>query len=341
MPPTSPAETDDALDGFSSARLLALHPPRRERWALVFDLPDRRLEVRGRRRLILALLGRCNGLSRGEEIVAGFPRHRRGAASETLAALQEHSVVIRIEDLPLRMAELTSNSNQLMRRSLSLEGLRAIEALPRAHSTRDGVNSSRPQGRASTTLSLLSQRRSMSVVNPGSRAAVDLEFLADFVRIGYGSVGSGRRTVPSAGNLQSLLLYAIHRRSNSDDFEIAGYDDVGDRFEHLSSLPGDVITRWFLPDPFVAEVLTAGGGIVAVCTDLRRVAEKYGPRGFRYALLEAGATMQNLYLLAAERSVGIRAFGGFFDRRVASDLDLPEHSFVSLLILIHPDGTES
>jgi SagB-type dehydrogenase family enzyme len=341
VPQTSPAEIDDALDDFSSARLLALHPPRHERWALVFDLPDRRLEVRGRRRLILALLGRCNGLSRSEEIVAGFPRHRRRAVGETLSALHEHSVIIRVEDLPLRLAELTSNSNQLMRRSLSRESLRAIEALSRTHSTLDGANSSRPQGRASTTLSLLSERRSMSVVHPGSQAVVDLEFLADFVRIGYGSIGSGRRTVPSAGNLQPLHLYAIHRRSNSDDFEVAGYDDVRDRFEHLRSLPGDAIVRWFLPDPFVAEVLTAGGGIVAVCTDLRRVAEKYGPRGFRYALLEVGATMQNLYLLAAERSVGIRAFGGFFDRRVASDLDLPERSFASLLILIHPDGTES
>lgn len=338
MPPTSPAETDDAL---RSARLLALHPPRRERWALVFELPDRRLEFRGRRRLILALLGRCNGLSSGEEIVGGFARHRRRAASETLAALQEHSVIIRTEDLPLRLAELTSNSNQLMQRSLSPDGLRAIEALPRAHSTGHGANGTRPQGRASTTLSLLSRRCSMSAVDPGSRAAVDLELLADFVRVGYGSVCPGRRTVPSAGNLQPLHLYAIHRRPNSDGFEIAGYDDVRDRFEHVRSLSGDAIRRWFLPDPLVAEVLRAGGGIVAVCTDLRRVAEKYGPRGFRYALLEVGATMQNLYLLAAERSVGIRAFGGFFDRRVASDLDLPERSFVSLLILIHPDGTES
>ena len=42
---------------------------------------------------------------------------------------------------------------------------------------------------------------------------------------------------------------------------------------------------------------------------------KYGPRGYRFALLEAGGLMQNLLLTAAALGLGAVPLGGFYDCR--------------------------
>ena len=43
---------------------------------------------------------------------------------------------------------------------------------------------------------------------------------------------------------------------------------------------------------------------------------KYGLRGYRFALLEAGHLVQNLVLAAGALEVGALPLGGFYDRRV-------------------------
>lgn len=178
----------------------------------------------------------------------------------------------------------------------------------------------------------------MTTITTGSKETVDLDFLADFVRVGYGNIGKGRRTVPSAGDLQPLHLYAVYPSSQPGLFDLAGYDDIRDRFDLLGGLPYESVERWFLDDDLVRDVLSGGGGIVIICVDLRRISAKYGARALRYALMEVGAVMQNHYLLAAERGIGVRALGGFLDRTVARNLELPPSSFASLLILVHPNA---
>jgi len=62
--------------------------------------------------------------------------------------------------------------------------------------------------------------------------------------------------------------------------------------------------------------------IVFIATVFRRTLSKYGSRGYRYVLFEAGHLAQNLCLLAAERNLGSLCVGGFWDSRVNAFLGL-------------------
>ena len=47
-----------------------------------------------------------------------------------------------------------------------------------------------------------------------------------------------------------------------------------------------------------------------------RTLRKYGARGYRYVLLEAGHVAQTICLLAAEQQLGSLCMGGFWDARL-------------------------
>jgi SagB-type dehydrogenase family enzyme len=53
-----------------------------------------------------------------------------------------------------------------------------------------------------------------------------------------------------------------------------------------------------------------------------RTLKKYGPRGYRYILFEAGHAAQNLCLVAAELGLGSLPLGGFLDSRLNAFLGL-------------------
>jgi nitroreductase len=62
-----------------------------------------------------------------------------------------------------------------------------------------------------------------------------------------------------------------------------------------------------------------------------RVERKYGERGYRFLLLEAGHLMQNLCLLSASLGLMTVPLGGFFEREVAAELLLPSSDLVLYL----------
>lgn len=55
------------------------------------------------------------------------------------------------------------------------------------------------------------------------------------------------------------------------------------------------------------------GAMLALTGAFWRSKAKYGPRGYRYALLEAGHVAQNVYLACAAFGLGCVAVGGFYD----------------------------
>jgi SagB-type dehydrogenase family enzyme len=54
----------------------------------------------------------------------------------------------------------------------------------------------------------------------------------------------------------------------------------------------------------------------------KRTLTKYGPRGYRYVLLEAGHVALNLCLLAGEHQLGSLCVGGFLDAKLNRFLGL-------------------
>ena len=90
------------------------------------------------------------------------------------------------------------------------------------------------------------------------------------------------------------------------------YDPFGHRLELLGSL--DVAaTGAALVDPALAEEAAA---LVVVTAMFWRSRFKYGLRGYRFALIEAGHVVQNAVLVAAGLGLPALPLGGFYDRRL-------------------------
>ena len=61
---------------------------------------------------------------------------------------------------------------------------------------------------------------------------------------------------------------------------------------------------------------------LVITGSLRKTCAKYGDRGYRFALLEAGHLAQNLMLLGEALHLKSVALGAFFDRALADFLHL-------------------
>ncbi len=123
------------------------------------------------------------------------------------------------------------------------------------------------------------------------------------------------RTIPSAGALYPLELYLITAQG------IARYDpeshalvwlEEGDRRNDLSSAA--LGQRWVAEAP----------AIVLIAAEPARTKVKYGDRGDRYVLMEAGFACQNLLLQATVLDLAAVPVGAFRDERVREVVSLPQ-----------------
>jgi SagB-type dehydrogenase family enzyme len=82
------------------------------------------------------------------------------------------------------------------------------------------------------------------------------------------------------------------------------------------------------PDPLN---LAQASGIFFITTKFWRARAKYGPRGYRYCLQEAGAACQNLSLMAVALGLSHVVLGGFYDDDVhaALEIDGVEHAVIT------------
>jgi SagB-type dehydrogenase family enzyme len=77
-----------------------------------------------------------------------------------------------------------------------------------------------------------------------------------------------------------------------------------------------------------------------VVGDSVRVTEKYGPRGLRFLLLEAGHLLQNLCLMSTSLGLATVPLGGFFEREIARALLLPATDRVLYVGVCGAHGTK-
>jgi SagB-type dehydrogenase family enzyme len=68
---------------------------------------------------------------------------------------------------------------------------------------------------------------------------------------------------------------------------------------------------------------------------------KYGDRGYRYVLFEAGHCVQNVNLVAAALGLGTCNAGGFFDDELGGllTLDIERELPLYAVAIGHPEGT--
>ncbi len=162
----------------------------------------------------------------------------------------------------------------------------------------------------------------------------DFRAVSSVVNAMCGIVGQNRRSVPSAGALGGMTVHLILRKECPPLHSgIWWYNPENRLFQLLRrevSGSEDLFIRAELTD----QLLANGATILFISADLDGASSKYANRGYRYALLEAGAVMQNAYLAAAELDIPIRAVGGFFDEPVQSFLGEPENVVPLLGLLL-------
>jgi SagB-type dehydrogenase family enzyme len=175
---------------------------------------------------------------------------------------------------------------------------------------------------AATLADILARRRSAG--NLGT-APLDLRRIATLLRSSYGVTGRVKggeqsfRAAPSAGALYPLDIYPVVFAADDLAAGIYHYDPLRDVLELLRL--GD--TRAALLEALPMKQLAERCPVAFVITaTFWRSRFKYGQRGYRFALLEAGHLAQNVLLAAEALDLGAAPIGGFYDRQLAEFLEI-------------------
>lgn len=131
----------------------------------------------------------------------------------------------------------------------------------------------------------------------------------------------GFRTAPSAGALYPLEVYIVV--GYVEDLSEGVYKYKPDGHEIDKILDGD--KRSELAKAALGQACVKEAAMdVVITAAYDRTTAKYGERGTRYVLLEAGHAAQNLCLQATAMDLGLVTVGAFYDDQVEEVLNLPE-----------------
>jgi SagB-type dehydrogenase family enzyme len=172
----------------------------------------------------------------------------------------------------------------------------------------------------------IEERSSTRAFGPGELAGDELSAL---LRAAYGVTHAldsddGERTlplraVPSGGALYPLEIYLAVLRVHGLPAGLYHFDPLraaletvrtpveGEELGSLSTYP---------------EIVSGCAAQVLIAAIFARTRFKYGLRGYRFALLEAGHVAQNVLLAATGLELAAVPIGGFYDRRTDEFLDL-------------------
>jgi thiazole/oxazole-forming peptide maturase SagD family component len=131
-----------------------------------------------------------------------------------------------------------------------------------------------------------------------------------------------QRSIPSAGALYPLKLYAILTRDHGDLSE--GYYEYDPERRQLGLFGR--LDEFALEHAFNSEPAVYGAtAIVVIAADMERQAAKYGNRAYRFMHLEAGAAAYAMQLAAVEEGLGSLIHGGFLDDPLARELGMNDN----------------
>ncbi len=135
-----------------------------------------------------------------------------------------------------------------------------------------------------------------------------------------------RRAAPSAGATYPLEIYVVV----GDEAVLVGgdkYVDAGvykyDYRRHSMKLVvgGDRRSALWSASLYQDWIRDAPISVV-ICAVYERTTGRYGERGIRYVILEAGHVGQNIYLMATSLGLGTVAIGAFYDEEVAKAISV-------------------
>jgi SagB-type dehydrogenase family enzyme len=118
------------------------------------------------------------------------------------------------------------------------------------------------------------------------------------------------RAAPSAGALYPIEMYSAVFNVTGLEKGIYYHDSESDELVLLKR--GDY-RRTLFEYSFGQDMVLHGGAMFLLTGVFTRTKIKYGERGYRYVLLDAGHIAQNIYLVATAMNLGAVSIGGFFD----------------------------
>ncbi len=143
------------------------------------------------------------------------------------------------------------------------------------------------------------------------------------------------RAAASAGALYPLELYVHSGHIEGQRAGIYHYNPAARQLRLI--VDGDQSRR--LGECLVQPALAHEASLLVFVTAMfERATFKYGDRGYRFALLEAGHVVQNLSLVATALGMGVIEIGGYFDRDLDELLSLDglTHSTVCVVAVGTP-----
>ncbi|HEY4488437.1 MAG TPA: SagB/ThcOx family dehydrogenase [Candidatus Paceibacterota bacterium] len=157
-----------------------------------------------------------------------------------------------------------------------------------------------------------------------SEKAISLSTISTLLKYSAGIVaetdrGFSRRAYPSAGGRYPLETYLLLLRSGDLPAGLYHYQVKGHALAELwqRSWDGKEIDELFTYD-----WVKRAAAIVLFSAVFERTQMKYGERGYRLVLIEAGHAAQNMYLCSAGLGLSCCAISGVYDERVEALLDI-------------------
>jgi SagB-type dehydrogenase family enzyme len=141
--------------------------------------------------------------------------------------------------------------------------------------------------------------------------------LAGLLEAGYGVTDAFEahalplRAVPSGGALYPLELYAAGLRVDGLEAGLYHFDPLA---RTLALVCQPLFAEDVSPLSTYPEIVAGSAAVIFVAAIFGRTRFKYGVRGYRFALLEAGHVAQNILLAATAFGLGAVPLGGYYDR---------------------------
>jgi SagB-type dehydrogenase family enzyme len=234
-------------------------------------------------------------------------------------------------DVPLDdPAEVYHEASKLYRSSLArqVEGSLRLQACPELQESARRAGKRHPNWPSVVLPPPARLEASLAEVLGGRRTvrrfdgdSIPLQVLGTVLHAAYGVTLPGTahdpqplRTVPSGGALYPLELYAVAGRVDGLEEGLYHFDPPRSVLEVLSTGPSPAAA--LLEASIYPEIVEPAAATLLVTAMFWRSRFKYGLRGYRFALLEAGHVAQNALLAAVALGLGAAPLGGFYDRAV-------------------------
>lgn len=144
------------------------------------------------------------------------------------------------------------------------------------------------------------------------------------------SLNESKRPYPSAGARYPLEIYPLILNCKGIKNGLYHYSVKENSLEVLLE---EDLQKWLNKAFGKEEWLKNIAALFLITGVLGRTHIKYGDRGYRYILIEAGHLAQNLCLLATELGLGSCPIGGFIDNKINELLDIEHQKELSLYVL--------